>query len=826
MTTSNGKPTLDRTVLPIGDPAFKGRANRTLAGSVPDYPTPVEAPEGAPNVFLVLVDDAGFGNPSTFGGPVQTATFERLAQQGLRYNRFHVTALCSPSRAALLSGRNHHAVGFGSVAEFCGGWPGYNATWPQSAASIAEILRRNGYNTAAFGKWHLTPDDQQGPAGPFDRWPSGIGFDYFWGFLGGESSQYDTVITENNTVLGPPQDEDFYFPDAMADKAIQWIRAQKSQSPDKPFFIYFATGASHAPHHVMSEWANKYKGQFDAGWDALRKQTFERQKKLGVIPADAEPTPRDPAFPAWDSLPDDQKKLYARQMEVYAGYQENADNNIGRVIKAIEDMGIVDNTLVIEIFGDNGSSMEGSTAGCVNELTVLNGIPLTAEQQLQLAELYGGAEKWGGPATDPHFACAWAWAGNTPFQWGKQVASHFGGTRDPMVVAWPKRIKDKGGLRSQFTHLIDVAPTILEAANIPTPRSVNGIEQTPMHGMSFLYSFDDAKAPERHTQQYFEILGNRAMYKDGWIASCRPDRIPWELSPQVLAKFAPGVYDPEKDRWELYNTVEDFSQAHDLAQSNPEKLNELKALFWEEAEKYHVTPLLAGMSLFFGFKPPGAESTKHTFYPGVENIGPGMIPHIYGRSYAIEADLVIPESGAEGVIVANADALGGFSLYVQHGKLHHTYAFLGIPPTPQGRPHPLLQKFIEGTGYLEPVFRSMTLSSSGPLPTGAVTARFEFIADAPKPATGGKTRLLVNGNVAAEGRLEHTVPARFSGYACMDIGRDNPRPVSYTYESPFPFTGTINTVTFDLEPTPVSTAIKEELHRAQHATKVAVGING
>jgi arylsulfatase A-like enzyme len=821
---------LDRTILPIPDRPFKGIANRTLAGSVADFPIPVQAPNGAPNILLVLVDDAGFGNAATFGGSSASPTLERLAQQGLRYNRFHVTALCSPSRAALLSGRNHHAVGFGSIAEFCGGWPGYNATWPKSAASVAEILRNNGYNTAAFGKWHLTPDDQQGPAGPFRRWPNGLGFDYFWGFLGGEASQYDAVITENNTVLGPPQDEDFYFPDAMADKTIQWIRGQKSQDPNKPFFIYFSTGASHAPHHVGGKWADKYKGKFDAGWDLLRVQTFERQKKLGVIPADALLTPRNEAMPAWDSLSAAEKALYARQMEVFCGYQENADHNIGRVVAAIEEIGILDDTLVIYIYGDNGSSMEGTTTGCFNEMTVLNGVPLTAEQQLDLADIYGGAAAWGGPGSAPHFSCAWAWAGNTPFQWGKQVASHFGGTRDPMVISWPKRISDKGGLRSQFTHVIDVAPTILELAGVPAPKLVNGIEQMPIHGTSFAYTFDDPEAVERHTQQYFEILGNRAMYKDGWIASCKLGRIPWALDPKALETFAPGVWDPEKDVWELYDTVEDFSQANDLAQKFPEKLNELKALFWEEAVKYNVTPLLGGMASFFGVLPPGAgKTTKFTFYSGVENVGPGMIPHIYGTSYAIEADIVIPAAGAEGAIVANADFLGGFSLYVQNGKLHHTYSFLGIPLV-QDSSHPRLVKLLEKLGDTNRLLRGIakggTISSPEPLPAGHVIVRFEFSADAPKPATGGATKLLVNGATVAEGRLEHTVPGRFSGYAGMDIGRDNRAPVSPTYKSPFAFTGTINTVTFDLEPMPKSPAEHAALHEAAHQTRVLNGVNG
>jgi arylsulfatase A-like enzyme len=829
MPSTNGQQSFDRSVLPIPDSPFRGKANRTLAGSQPDFGAQLTAPEGAPNVLLVLIDDAGFGNPSTFGGPVASPTFEKLAQNGLKYNKFHVTALCSPSRAALLSGRNHHAVGFGSIAETASGFPGYNGLWPKAAASGAEILRKNGYSTAAFGKWHMSPIDQQGPAGPFDRWPSGLGFDYYWGFIPGESSQYDTVITENNTYLGPGSQlqENFYFPDAMGDKCIEWIRGQKSHEPDKPFFIYFSTGSSHAPHHVASAWADKYKGKFDMGWDALRVQTFERQKKLGVIPANAELTPRAADFPAWDSLSDAEKKLYARQKEVYAGYQENADWNVGRVVQAIEDMGILDNTLIVYIYGDNGASMEGTPTGCVNEMTVLNGVPLTAEQQLQMAELYGGAEKWGGPVTDPHYSCAWAWAGNTPFQWGKQIASHLGGTRDAMVVSWPARIKDKGGLRSQFTHVIDVVPTILEAANIPAPKTVNGIDQMPMHGTSFVYTFDDAKAPERHTQQYFEIFGNRAMYKDGWVACARLDRPPWGLDPTSLAKFAPNVYDPDKDHWELYNLNEDFSEMHDLAQKNPEKLKELQDLFWQDAAKYQVTPLLGGLAVFWGFLPSaGAAKTKFTFYPGVQNVPQGLVPHVIGTSYAIEADLVIPQGGAEGAIVANSDFLGGFSLYIQNGKLHHTYAFLGIPPTPSGKPHPLLEKLLVATGNLAPVFRSYTLSSNESVPSGNVKARFEFMADERKQGTGGTTRLLINGKSVAEGRLEHTVPLIFSAYACMDIGRDNEKPVSWTYKSPFIFTGEIKTVTFDLEPTPASSTEKAVHTQEQHQVRTLMGVQG
>ena len=559
-------------------------------------------------MLLVLVDDAGFGNPSTFGGPCQTPTLSRLASAGLRYNRFHVTALCSPTRAALLSGRNHHAVGFGSIAEFAGGWPGYNATWPKSAASIARILQGNGYSTAAFGKWHLTPDDQQGAAGPFDRWPCGLGFDHFYGFLGGASGQYDPVLAENNTIIGVPEGKDYYLPDDLTDRTIRWIHDQKAQSPDKPFFIYYATGATHSPHHVPKAWADRYKGKFDQGWDKLREETFARQKELGVIPANAKLTPRDPAFPAWDSLTPEEKAFYARQMEVYAGFQENTDYQVGRVVQAIEAMGQADNTLILYIWGDNGSSMEGTETGTFNELTTITGIPIAPEQQLKLIDAYGGMDAWGGPLMQPHFSCAWAWAGNTPFQWGKQVASHFGGTRNPMVVSWPARIKDKGGLRSQFSHVIDVAPTILEVAGITPPEQVDGIPQMPMHGTSFAYTFDDAAAKERHTQQYFEIFGNRAMYKDGWIACARLDRIPWKTrsrDPRNGSRPA-AAGTPTRIVGSFTTSTRISPQSKDLAAEHPEKLRELKELFWSEAEKYHVTPLLGGHGPVLRARPRGA----------------------------------------------------------------------------------------------------------------------------------------------------------------------------------------------------------------------------
>jgi len=665
-----GKFQPDRTRLPIADPNFAGTMGRTLEVSVPDWtinmmPTP---PEGAPNVLLVLIDDSGFGNPGTFGGPVATPNMTRVGEQGLTYNRFHVTAMCSPTRAATLTGRNSHTVGFGSIGELPGPFPGYTATLPKSCAPFPRVLRDNGYATAGFGKWHLTPDHVQGAAGPHDRWPMGWGFDHFWGFLGAEAGQYDTLITQDNTIFGVPDGENgepFYLPDAMTDHSIQWLHTVRAQDPVKPWFTYYSTGCAHAPHHVPPEWSAKYRGKFDQGWDTLREETFARQKALGVIPPDAELTPRPDAFPAWDSLSDNEKTLYARQMEVYAGYHENADHIVGRLLDSIEQMGERDNTLVIYIFGDNGASLEGTVTGVFNEMLLSSGLVLTPEQQLSLLGQYGGLDAWGTDAYAPHYAAAWAWAGNTPFQWGKQVGSHLGGTRNGMVVSWPERITAPGGQRSQFAHCIDLGPTILEVAGIPQAKTVDGIEQEPMHGTSFAYTFDDAAAAERHTVQYFETWGNRAIYRDGWWACARLDRIPWDATAETMAKLSPGHYDPEKDTWELYYLPDDFTQAHDLAAQEPEILRQLQELFWVEAEKYKVLPLLGGLSVFFGILPPMPTVTKTTFYGDVQNIASGMIPRVYGRSYAIEAELTIPDGGAEGVIIAEADEMGGFALWVE-----------------------------------------------------------------------------------------------------------------------------------------------------------------
>jgi len=798
----------DRSSLPIRREPFAGVANKTLDGSTPDWnlighPTP---PDGAPNVLLVLIDDAGFGNPSTFGGPIQTPNYTRIAAEGLRYNRFHVTALCSPTRAALLTGRNNHAVGFGSVGEFAGGFPGYSASLPRDCAPLPRILRDNGYSTSAFGKWHLTPDGQQGPAGPFDRWPNGWGFDYFYGFLAGDSGQWDPCLIENQKVIGTPEgfydeEDPYYFPDAMADRAIEWLHGVRAQDADKPFFLYFSTGCSHAPHHVAQAWADRYRGAFDQGWDRLREETFARQKELGVVPAEAELTPRDDAFPAWEDVPEQLKAFYARQMEVYAGFSENADHNVGRVLDAIDELGELDDTVVIWIWGDNGASMEGTVTGSFNEMTMQNGIPLTDEMQLQLAERFGGMDKWGAQIMDPHYGAAWAWAGNTPFKWGKQVGSHLGGTRNPMVVRWPERITDAGALRSQFGHVIDVAPTILELAGIPQPETVDGIEQEPMHGTSFAATLAAADAPEFRTQQYFETIGNRGMYKDGWWLAMKTERIPWVVTPDALKPYAPGVWDPDAGPAELYYLPDDFTQAHDLAAEHPDKVQELKDLFWTEAERYKVLPLLATLSTFFGILPPIDRQTTFEFRGDVQNVLSGMIPRIYNHSYAISADLVVPEGGAEGVIVAESDHLGGFTLYVKDGKLTHTYSMMGVF-----------------------VFKQVAEED---LPTGEITVRMEFAADEAKPATGGEVTLFIDDRPVGKGRMDHTVPIRFSAYAGMDIGRDNGGVVDLAYEDrkPFAFTGTVKKVVFDIKPH-LSDQDELDIHAEAHRGHAAHALSG
>jgi len=802
-----GKFNPDRTVLPLPDRAFGGVASRTIDESVGDWSivAGAHAPDGAPNVLVVLIDDAGFGGPDTFGGGIRTPNLTRVQQRGITYNRFHVTAVCSPTRAALLTGRNHHRVGMGGIAEFPGPFPGYTGVRPQTCTALPRILKENGYSTGGFGKWHMTPGREMGAAGPFDHWPTGWGFDHWWGFLTGAAGQYDPIITQDNSTLGVPEGEDgklYYFPDDITDKTIEWLHAVRAQDAEKPWFVYYSTGATHAPHHVAKEWADKYKGQFDDGWDAYREKTLERQKQLGVVPADTELTERPDAYPAWDSLSDDERRLYSRQMEVFAGFSENADWNVGRLLDEVERMGELDDTLVIYIWGDNGASMEGTLTGSFNETTFFNGLVLDAEEQLALIDKYGGIDELGGFHTAPHFAAAWAHANNTPFQWGKQMASHLGGTRDPMVVSWPSKIPADSTVRTQFTHCIDVVPTVLEVVGIPQPTVVDGVAQEPIDGTSFAHTFADAAGEERHTVQYFEMYGSRAIYKDGWWACTKLDKLPWDFSPETLARFGPGSgWDPTSDVWELYHLPDDFSQAHDVAADNPAKVAELVDLFWQEAERNRVLPLLGGFAVFFGMLPPMPTKSRFTFYGDVQNIQTSMIPRIVGRSYAIEAQVHVPEDGAEGVLVAFADFIGGFALWVDgKGYLHHTYQFLGVDTYKQ--------------------------SSTEPIPTGDVTLTMLFEADAANPGTGGDVTLLADGRVIGAGRIPRTISLIFTTYAGMDIGRDNGGVVDLDYEdrAPYAFTGTVDKVVFDLAPH--GHDVEVALHEATSQAGVAHGAAG
>ena len=802
-----GKFNPDRTVLPIPDKSFSGVAGRTIDESVGDWTVIMgaKAPENAPNVLIVLIDDAGFGGPDTFGGDIRTPNLTRVQQRGLTYNSFHVTAVCSPTRAALLTGRNHHRVGMGGIAELPGPFPGYTGVRPRACTALPRILSENGYITGGFGKWHITPGHELGAAGSFDHWPTGWGFDHWWGFLTGAAGQYDPIITQDNSTLGVPEGKDgktYYFPDDITDKAVEWLHAVRAQDAEKPWFVYYSTGATHAPHHVAKEWADKYKGQFDDGWDAYRERTLDRQKRLGVVPADTELTERPDAYPAWDSLSEAERRLYARQMEVFAGFSENADWNVGRLLDAVDEMGELDDTLVIYIWGDNGASMEGTLTGSFNETTFFNGLVLSAEEQFALIDKYGGIDELGGFHTAPHFAAAWAHANNTPFQWGKQMASHLGGTRDPMVISWPRRIAGSGDLRTQFTHCIDIVPTILDVVGLPQPTEVDGIDQEPIDGTSFAYTFDAPDAPAQHTVQYFEMYGSRAIYKDGWWACTKLDKLPWDFAPATLARFGPGSgWDPNEDVWELYYLPDDFSQARNIAADHPEKVTELVDLFWSEAERNHVLPLLGGFAAFFGILPPLPTRTRFTFAGDVQNIQTTMIPRIYGRSYAIEADVHIPEGGAEGVLVAFADFIGGFALWIdENGLLNHTYQYLGVDTYRQ--------------------------TSTTPVPTGDVTLKMLFEADESKPGTGGHVTLWADDTKIGEGEIPRTIALLFTTYAGMDISRDNGGVVDLDYEdrAPYAFTGTVRNVVFDLAPHSHDDLVA--LHEATTQAAVAHGAAG
>ncbi|MGE0760092.1 MAG: arylsulfatase, partial [Pirellulaceae bacterium] len=649
---------LDRRVLPIAEPepVVIREIDARQAKAPPRFE--VQAPRSAPNVVIVLIDDIGFGQSSAFGGPCQMPTLERLASRGLKFNRFHTTALCSPTRMALLTGRNHHVCNAGAIMELATGFPGNTGVRPLNVTPLAEILRLNGYSTAAFGKYHETAPWEASVSGPFDRWPTRSGFDKFYGFIGGETNQWSPAVYDGVARVELPQDPDYHFTTDMTNQAIAWTRFQQAMTPDKPFFVYFAPGATHAPHHVPAEWIAKYRGKFDQGWDRLREETLRRQIELGVVPQGTALTPRPTEIAAWESLSADQKRLFARQMETFAGFAEHTDHEVGRFVAALEEMGELNHTLFFYIVGDNGASAEGGPDGTYNELLALNGIISDVSSQI------GRIDDWGGPGTFPHYSIGWAHAGNTPFQWTKQVASHFGGTRNPLVVHWPDQIQAHGEVRTQFHHVIDVAPTVLEAIGLPEPTSVNGIAQRRMDGVSLLYAVRDPQAKDRRTTQYFEMFGNRAIYQDGWVAATRHS-IPW-LATAKLPAF-------DQDRWELYHVDEDFSQARNLASQEPARLRALQQVFHDEALRNHVFPLddrrverfnaaIAGRPDLLGTR------TSLTLYEGMTGIAENAFINIKGKSHAITAEIEVPTAGADGVIIAQAGRFGGWSLYMKSGR--------------------------------------------------------------------------------------------------------------------------------------------------------------
>ncbi len=752
----------DRTVLPIPEPQYPHSTVFDARNATPPPRFVVKAPANAPNVLIVLIDDMGFGQSSAFGGPIHMPTVERLANSGLRYNEFHTTALCSPTRAALLSGRNHHMNNFGSIAETATAFPGQTGQRPNSVATVAEMLRLNGYSTAAFGKSHETAAWEVSPSGPTDRWPTRSGFDKFYGFIGGETNQWAPLIYDGMNKIEPSRDPRYHFMTDMTDQAIAWMGYQKSLTPDKPFFIYFAPGATHAPHHVPKEWVAKYKSKFDQGWDKVREETLARQIRLGVVPAGTKLAPKPAAIKDWDKLTPDEKKLFARQMEVFAGFGEYADTEIGRLIDAIGKTGQLDNTLVFYIIGDNGASAEGGMAGLYNEMTYFNGVSETVPDVLK------HYNELGGPTTYPHYAAGWAVAGDSPFAWTKQVASSYGGTRNGMVIHWPKGIQAKGELRSQWHHVIDIAPTILQAAGLPEPKSVNGTMQAPIEGVSMVYTFAGAKAPSRHTTQYFEIFGNRAIYQDGWLAGAI-HRAAWESKPRTTL---------EKDTWELYDTRMDFSLANDLAAKNPAKLKELQEVFMKEAVKYSVLPLddrtLERLTADLVGRPDlMAGRTSLTVFQGMIGMSENVFINVKNRSHTITAEVDLPPKGANGVILAQGGQFGGWSLYIKERKPAFTYNWLGL--------------------------KQFTVAAREPLPAGKATLRFEFVYDGGGVGKGGTGTLLINGKKAAAGRIEQTQCCAFSADEAADVGVDEGTAVSEAYKVPFKFTGTIGKVTIELQ---------------------------
>lgn len=753
---------MDRTILPVKEPDYPHSTILDARNAKAPPRFDVKAPAGAPNVLVVLIDDMGFGMSEAFGGPIHMPTVTKLANNGLRYNHFHTTALCSPTRAALLSGRNHHMNNMGCVTELATAFPGYTGKRPNNVAPLAEMLRLNGFCTGFFGKNHETAAWEVSPSGPTTRWPTRSGFDKFYGFIGGETNQWAPMLYDGLNQVELPKDPKYHLMTDMTNQAIGWMRYEKALTPDRPFFMYFAPGATHAPHHVPKEWIAKYKGRFDQGWDQMREDTLARQIKLGVVPEGTKLAPKPKDIKDWDKLSADEKKLFARQMETFAGFGEYADTEIGRLVDAIDDMGQLDNTLVFYIVGDNGTSAEGSMNGLFNETTFFNGVPETVQDQLKYLD------DWGGPKTYPHMAAGWAVAGDTPFTWTKQVASDFGGTRNGMVVHWPKRIKAKNEVRSQFHHVIDVAPTVLEACGLPEPKSVNGIVQAPIEGVSMLYSFNNATEKGRHKTQYFEMFGNRGIYNDYWYARTI-HKYPWDNKP--LHPFA-------EDQWELYDLRADFALTNDLAAKFPDKLRELQAIFLKEAEKNYVLPLddrmLERVNAAIAGRPDlMAGRTSLSVYEGMKGMSENVFINVKNRSHTITAELEIPNNGADGVILCQGGRFAGWSLYIKDGKPNYTYNWVGL--------------------------KQFKVNGPDKLPTGKVTLRFEFAYDGGGFGKGGKGILLVNGQKAAEGRIENTCGFLFSADETADVGVDEATNVTDDYkERDNKFTGKIRKVTIEL----------------------------
>lgn len=752
-------------ILPRPDFHFHGQVGRTYQDSDPaQFPQPVQAPKGAPNIVLILLDDVGFGQFSTFGGGVPSPTMDRLAAEGLRYNHFHTTALCSPTRAALITGRNHHSASFAGITELATGYDGYCCVLPRDCGTIGEVLRQNGYMTAWIGKNHNTPTWELSAAGPFDRWANGLGFDYFYGFNAGDMNHWNPLLFENRDLVPASDDPEYHLTEDLADKAVAWVRRAKSIAPDRPYFLYVAPGATHAPHQAPQAWIDKFKGQFDMGWDAYREQTLDRQKKLGVVPADTDLTERSPGLPAWEGLEPDQKAVYARMMEVFAAYGAQVDAAMGRVIDAVKALPDADNTIILYIAGDNGSSAEGGLEGSLNENLFFNGFPEKWQDNFVVMH------ELGGPKHFNHFPSSWAHAMNTPFQWTKQVASHFGGTRNPLIVSWPEKIKDKGGLREQFLHVIDIVPTLYEACGITAPRVLNGIPQKDIEGISFAFSFDDGKAPSRRRTQYFELACNRGLYHEGWMASA-PSFAPWMPT-------RPTDWSPDKQVWELYKLDGDFSQAHDVAAEHPDKLRELQDLWWVEAARYSVLPLDWRGTIRMNAEAMGrpnlvGKRTQVTYYPGMVALPDAACLPMLNKSWKITAQVEVP-ANAEGMIITQGGSEGGYGLYFKEGKPAFVYNFLG-----QERP---------------------VFSAEKALPPGKAHIEVRFDYDGGGMGKGGKVTLTVDGTTVASGRLERTIPIQFSIGEGLDIGLDTGSAVDWNYTLPFRFTGTIDHVDVEIYP--------------------------